>query len=261
MGDKKTMVVFSTTNYSQFQRLLGNRDVNEKRVQSIVDSIQKYGYISNPIIVNEKMEVIDGQGRVEALKRLGLPIEYRVIQGIGIEECWAMNLKPGNWSTMAYAKSYAERGWVDYIRLMDLYEMTKFPLRVLVSYTKDLSTGGGERILIRNGDLQISESAYLNAKSICKYAKRFSDIQKELGGRADLFYIGIGWAYSLPGVDSERLYKTVHDRVNQMHPTAKIKDFLADLSKVYNSGYSRNNRIYFEHEWEVNKNERGVTNT
>lgn len=65
--------VYVTDKYSIFRRLSGNRDVKEARVKKIMRSIEKVGYIPNPIIVNENMEVVDGQGRLEAVKRLGLP--------------------------------------------------------------------------------------------------------------------------------------------------------------------------------------------
>lgn len=60
-------IVYRTNNYDQFKRLVGNREVNPKRVKTIKKSVEEIGYIPNPIIVNENMEVIDGQGRLQAL--------------------------------------------------------------------------------------------------------------------------------------------------------------------------------------------------
>ena len=37
------------------------------------------GFIKNPIVVNEKMEIIDGQGRFEVCKEKGLPIYYNIV--------------------------------------------------------------------------------------------------------------------------------------------------------------------------------------
>ena len=68
-------VVKSTTKYKIFKKLLANREVTQTRVNNIIDSIQRVGYVTSPIIVNEKMEIIDGQGRLEALQELNLPVE------------------------------------------------------------------------------------------------------------------------------------------------------------------------------------------
>lgn len=68
---KQTNEIKRTNNYDMFKRLEGNRFVDPKKVNKLKKSINEVGYISNPIIVNEKMEVIDGQHRLEALKELG----------------------------------------------------------------------------------------------------------------------------------------------------------------------------------------------
>ena len=84
---EKINTVNRTTDYSLFKRLEGNRNVLEIRVKRITASIKKVGWIQNPVIVNEKMEVIEGQGRLEALKRLGMPVDYIIVPGIGLDEC------------------------------------------------------------------------------------------------------------------------------------------------------------------------------
>ena len=131
--------VFKTNDYSKFTKLNGNRRVDEARVLKIISSIEKVGYITSPIIVNEKMEVIDGQGRLEALKRLELPVEYIIQQGIGIEECIAMNIHQVNWKDRDYIESYANRGFESYRflkELLDKYKETfkKKNIKVLIQY-------------------------------------------------------------------------------------------------------------------------------
>ena len=61
-----------------FKTMDGNRLLKNDRVNKIVESINAVGYILSPILVNEKMEVIDGQGRLAALERLKMPVHYMV---------------------------------------------------------------------------------------------------------------------------------------------------------------------------------------
>ena len=84
--------MFRTTDYDSFKRVLGNRKVLEDRVSKILASFDKIGYIPVPIIVNEKYEVIDGQGRLEACKRRGLPVNFIIRPGLKIEDCIVMNI-------------------------------------------------------------------------------------------------------------------------------------------------------------------------
>lgn len=89
--------IYQTTDYSKFKRLKGNRDV--KNAKKIVDSINDVGYVLSPILVNEKMEVIDGQNRLDALVKLDMPVVYMMQEGIGRKECQALNINQTNWTT------------------------------------------------------------------------------------------------------------------------------------------------------------------
>lgn len=92
--------IFVTDDYSVFKLMNGNRSFDHKR--AIVNSVKRVGHIPSPIICNEKMEVVDGQGRLAAFKELKLPVYYIVIQGLGIEECISMNISQSNWTTLDY---------------------------------------------------------------------------------------------------------------------------------------------------------------
>ena len=74
----------------------------------------------NPIVVNEKFEIIDGQGRFKALKTLSLPIEYILIPGLGLEECKKMNENSTTWNSRNFIVSEAELGNENYQRLLNL---------------------------------------------------------------------------------------------------------------------------------------------
>ena len=68
----------------------GNREIEESRVKKIKDSILKVGYITSPIIVNEKMEVIDGQRKNRGIKTIkfpGVEIAELIWYNICIETC------------------------------------------------------------------------------------------------------------------------------------------------------------------------------
>ena len=73
--------IYETTDYSKFKKLKGNRD--PKTAKKIVNSINEVGYVLDPILINEKDEIIDGQNRFEAVMQLGLPVVYVKQDGIG----------------------------------------------------------------------------------------------------------------------------------------------------------------------------------
>lgn len=106
--EESDIKVYVTKDYDMFKKMLGNRDT--KGEAKIIESIQTVGYVCNPLIVNEKLEVIDGQNRLAALKELDLPIYYIIQPKADIETCRALNIGQKNWGTQDYIDSYAAHG-------------------------------------------------------------------------------------------------------------------------------------------------------
>lgn len=105
--DKVVGQIYATYNYEKFKKLTGNRKVLDRRVARIKKSIAAIGLIPNPIIVNEKYEIADGQGRFYACRESGLPVYYTIVKGIGIEECTHLNQGQTNWKPIDWAERYA----------------------------------------------------------------------------------------------------------------------------------------------------------
>lgn len=71
--------IFKTTNYGLFSKIAWNRDLNKANVEKLVNLTKnKFQMHKFPIVVNEEMEIIDGQHRFEASKTLNAPIYYVV---------------------------------------------------------------------------------------------------------------------------------------------------------------------------------------
>lgn len=117
--------IYKTTDYNKFKKLIGNREVLAPRVNAIKSSIERIGYCTNPILVNENFEVIDGQGRLEALKELGMPVLYIIEEGLTIEDCMGMNIGMKNWTLNDHIESYKSQGYQSYVNLVETTD--KFP--------------------------------------------------------------------------------------------------------------------------------------
>jgi hypothetical protein len=83
-NSEKVGEVMRTYQYDMFSLLDMNRDIDESNVKNIMESIDMFGYQPVPIIINEYGEVIDGQNRLEALRRTGNPVYYYMIPGLNI---------------------------------------------------------------------------------------------------------------------------------------------------------------------------------
>lgn len=126
--DPETQVsglIFSTTDYDIFNFLTGNRTINANNVKKLKESISENGYKkSQPIIVNQDFEIIDGQHRFVACEELKLPIYFTIEREDedSIKLTQDLNKNQKNWGLIDYIKSYVDRGYQDYINFLRFVE-------------------------------------------------------------------------------------------------------------------------------------------
>ena len=112
--------ILETTDLTIFKRLNGNRDVKETNVKALEKEILSHNLLEfSPILVNDKMEVIDGQTRLTVAIRHGLKIYYRVVNDIGVEEAQHLNKYSRNWTKKDFVLSYAEEGNLEYQKFLN----------------------------------------------------------------------------------------------------------------------------------------------
>jgi len=78
--------VYVTKDLGMFSSIDGNRVPNLIHVKRLTDSLRKYGMKCNPILVNEKMQVIDGQHRLLAAKEIKCEIYFIIIPGSNLTD-------------------------------------------------------------------------------------------------------------------------------------------------------------------------------
>ena len=109
------MKIYKTKNYAQFQSLLGNRVLGAGHINRLIKSINEQNLLEYvPILVNEKMEVIDGQHRLTVAERLDIPIHYVQVRGFGLDQALILNANLRNWVMADYLESYISQGYEDY---------------------------------------------------------------------------------------------------------------------------------------------------
>lgn len=246
---KEVGTVYETNDLSMFKILKNNRDVKEIRKQALIESIDKNGYITNPIIVNEKYEVIDGQGRLEACKELGSPIDYVIVPNIGIDECRVLNMNTTNWRIVDFIKSYAEEGMEDYKRIYELSKMG-FGIRTYM-FTIGLYGGSGvaERVL-REGRAICSEETFWNAKEALEYLKTVKPFIEQIDGRKSDFESAVVFAYKDENCDNKRLSESLAKYYSTISNVINIKSATDEISKVYNRNIKGKERLYLSEDYD-----------
>lgn len=252
---KTNIEVQVTKNYDIFQRMDGNRAVMELRVKKIINSIKAVGYVLNPIIVNENMEVIDGQGRLEALKRLKLPVYYISAKGIGLKECIAMNINQSNWSLMDYIGSYAETGNESYKRLKDLYDVygNNFTLNTIMFAITLKSMRNIKNI--KEGDFVCSEEECDRANGLLMWLTQFTPVLSRLKGCIELYYQVLIFCHIDKEVDTKKLQEKIFALQANLIPVVTILQAVEVIEDIYNN--RAKSKVYIKtnyRKWQDEKN-------
>ena len=224
--------IYKETDYSVFKKLLGNRDVEPERVNAIVESIKKVGYQRVPILVNEKYEIIDGQGRVAACEILELPVYFEVQEGIGIDECIAMNIKMRNWNIYDFVKSYADQGDENYTNLLKYKD--DYPNMSVIEIAMCLSDSRSKNIEkpLRDGTYKMTAKED-NMKCLNFINNVVKNLKAIRGGSQQYIPVLVG-LYKFNLIDEERMEKAINTHVGTMKSAYNAEDALTELQNVYN---------------------------
>ena len=226
--------ILKTSDYEKFKRLEGNRKVARERVKKIRKSIEKVGYIPNPIIVNEKYEVIDGQGRLQALKELEKPVFYIVVPNIGMAECISMNIDMTNWTLMDYIESYAEKGKESYVYLLKLIREYANCFRVKVITNVITGKGDSPNNAIKTGAWECTEEDYNRARQVLHFLMQFREPIERIKGNKEYYYMALTFCYEDPEVDNKRLLEKVMQQQSTLQSVVNIQMALQEIERVYN---------------------------
>lgn len=135
--------VYKTKDYGKFGVYKFNRSINESLVKKIMESIAAIGYIhGKPVIVDKDMNVIDGQHRLEACKRLNLSVYYMITTTDPQKTIIELNAKQVGWKMNDYIHSWAGSGVKCYIDLQEFEKKHRLGITnaLLVLFDNSLDT-------------------------------------------------------------------------------------------------------------------------
>lgn len=118
--------ILKTDDYSKFSFLNENRRINSRNYSQLISSMKEEQLVI-PILVNGRMEIIDGQHRYTVCKELGLPIYYYMVENYGIEQVQRANMVGTNWRKPDFLNMYLQKKdevYIEFAGLMERYELS-----------------------------------------------------------------------------------------------------------------------------------------
>ena len=158
--------VFVTKDHDMFKPIEGNRPLNALHLRRLKKSINDHGFLFMPIVVNEKMEVIDGQHRLHCVKELGLPVYYVVATGSGLNHVLVLYENTKNWNAEDYMNAYADMGRQEYVRYREFRSAYGLDHNVCMGLLSGSTTGKTVQERFKSGDFKVK--GYAKA---CEFAE------------------------------------------------------------------------------------------
>jgi len=242
-----------TEDYSSFKSIIGNRTINKAQVAKLYESFGNLPSLvqATPIIVNDKMEIIDGQHRFQAWKKLGVPIAYYQVNGLTLGDVQVMNSSTKNWTPLDYAKSYSALGKPDYDIYLKFKSKYKLSHNVLLSYLGKINNldksdeMGSIRGLnntvqtFRKGLFQVVDEK--KSEILCKDLIEVQQYYKRGDSRS--FAIAFKIAHASPKYNHAQMMEKMALLGSTIKDSPFAEDYMRQLEKIYNYHMGSANRV------------------
>ena len=174
-NDSSIRKVLYTSDYDMFKIMPDNREINTKHVGELIENIRAAGQLQ-PIIINEKNEIIDGQRRFKCCKLLGIPVMYLVSDNTTIKDVLMINTSQKSWSSLDYLRAYSHTNhwnYVEYKKIKTFREdyTIKFDIILFLLYGQPMQNNSGKGLkAFKMGDFKVEnlEKAQRQASQLLK---------------------------------------------------------------------------------------------
>lgn len=226
------MKIKSTQDYNLFKKVFGNRELSQSHVKRLSEAfaenktLAQYSFIT----VNEKMEVIDGQHRLEALKQLGQKVYYMVVPGLTLKDVQKLNSGGKQWRPLDFAKSFRVLGYESYRLYLEFKAKYKYNHDVLLKYMsldQNISTQA-----FKEGKFKVKDLA-----SSVAYCQQLSEIAEKYE-KATLRDQALALLTLMkhPAYNQKRMLEKLSKHSNKIREAHGEFECQRELERIYNFG-------------------------
>ena len=234
--------VYETDQYDDFTFLEENRDISYSHVAKLMDNI-KEGYEMPPLIVDEHLNVIDGQHRLKAHKQLKKPVRFIIQSDMKENTLQRANTDIIKWTTGQHIDYHAKQGNEHYIKLQEFKKYCELPwnncVRVL-GRSNDPKYRATSNIL-QYGAFEVAheEDAYAFADEVILRMRMEKPTGKVVSAIKNLYDAG---------VDTKRLVTAINVTEDEIQLINTIPKIMETIAKVYNKDLKKSEHIRLK-EW------------
>jgi hypothetical protein len=219
--------------------LHANREQSRGHIEMLKKAFEEVGNLTRvqPLLVNDNMEIIDGQHRFTACKELGLPIYYTVVPGLGVQEARSMNIHHRNWRTEDYAKSYADSGDSNYKKYLELKDEYGFSNSVMFAAFNE----GNDKGVFK--DFRKGEFTVGDLEKVMTRLDYFAEVSSILDFHFDRYLArALVRLLNNENFDRDRMLNKIA-AVGTLQRDVGPEGYLRQLEEIYNHKVHEGNRV------------------
>lgn len=234
--------IYETSDYSKFILMTTNREVDNGYVKKLVRLISERNLLHlHPLLVNARMEVIDGQHRLLAAKLLGVPIYYMVDPHLTDGDISTINSVGKKWVLMDYINHYHVKGYPAYIQFAKFCNKhAEFNAGVLIALCS--STGKRNIETVKRGELDVSNLE--TAEAIIGYVKDFATFRPKIA-MSTRFIEAIAIINATGQYDHKRMIDKLSHQPGMLEPCVNTTQYIKMLQELYNYRARTENVVLF----------------
>ena len=236
-----------TTDYSKFKLMPDNRDVDKKHVADLIINIRRRGQLQ-PILINEKWEVLDGQGRLKACKLLEIPVMYLLSYKTTIKDVILINTTQKSWVNLDYLKCFSHENHWNHLEYRKINKFKKdYPLKydviIFLLSGKFLNSSSGNYMKefqlgnFKVADLEKAQKYGARLLKIKAFAPRLIGIGKFVKAFFTVANKCADFSYTVA-------YKQLEKNFSMFERATNQDDWNKVMVRVYNHGLKSKPRIY-----------------
>ena len=226
--------ITATKNYKLFDFSLSNRTFNPGKHRLLLKSLKEHGYDpARPIVCfrNERnrLEVVDGQHRLNFCRELGIPVYYTISEHTDPIE---YNAPSVGWSIHDYLKAWACKGSDDYATLIQFAHDHKLPVTTAANMLAGLDNTSGGAVVnkMRDGSFKVIDLPFATrcASAVNAIGEHFKE------ARSFYFVAAMIRCLKVPEFDINQLISKLRKHPGILKPCARVDQYLQDIETAYN---------------------------
>ena len=233
----ESRIVYQTEDYESFGFITGNRNINNSHLEKLRKSMTEM-LIPIPIVVNEKLQIIDGQHRYMICKEEGWTLNFIQIKGLTLTHVQKINELMKIWTAEAFMHCYCDLAletedgeyddYVEYREFKRKYGFGHNETQAILTNQRMFSGNLSDRF--RNGSFKIND-----LKKATHVAERITDVGKYYQGyKRRGFVIAMLHCFATPEYDHDRFLSKLSYQTYKLSDQSNYKQYLQIAQDIYN---------------------------